>query len=50
MRPRRLSFEELVDQNKQELRKDQKAMNNIEIQIEKKQEKKSNNDKQSFIN
>ncbi|MDC3412749.1 FbpB family small basic protein [Aquibacillus sp. 3ASR75-11] len=41
MRPRRLTFQELVDQNKQELLRDQQAMTEIEKQMELKQQKKN---------
>ncbi|WP_407268176.1 FbpB family small basic protein [Radiobacillus sp. PE A8.2] len=37
MRLRKLSFEELVNQNKQELLNDEKAMKKIEEQVELKQ-------------
>ncbi|RWZ60785.1 FbpB family small basic protein [Halobacillus fulvus] len=40
MRPGRLSFEELVDQNKQELLKDEQAIEKIEKQIDEKHTKK----------
>ncbi|WP_138415139.1 FbpB family small basic protein [Aquibacillus sediminis] len=38
MRPRKLSFEELVNQNKQELLSDHQAMTKIEEQLEKRHE------------
>ncbi|SDJ75863.1 FbpB family small basic protein [Sediminibacillus albus] len=42
MRQRKLSFSELVNQNKQELINDRQAMDKIEKQIEWKREKNNN--------
>jgi len=39
MRPKSLNFEQLVQQNKQELLDDEKQMNQIEIRLENKQAK-----------
>ncbi|MEC5426038.1 FbpB family small basic protein [Virgibacillus sp. C22-A2] len=41
MRPKTLNFEQLVSQNKQELLEDEKIMSQIELRIEKKQEKQA---------
>ncbi|GAB3793041.1 FbpB family small basic protein [Virgibacillus kimchii] len=38
MRPKSLNFEQLVQQNKQELLKDEKSISNIEMRLEKRQE------------
>lgn len=43
MRPKYQRFEELVKQNKQELLEDEKQLKQIEIRLEKKQEKNSQN-------
>ncbi|WP_404452065.1 FbpB family small basic protein [Virgibacillus necropolis] len=37
MRPKNLNFEELVNQNRQELLEDEKRINQIELRLEKKQ-------------
>lgn len=38
MRPKTLRFEQLVNQNKQELLNDEKSISQIELRLEKKQE------------
>ncbi|GAB3068391.1 FbpB family small basic protein [Virgibacillus ainsalahensis] len=38
MRPKSLNFEQLVQQNKQELLDDEKRINQIELRLKKKQE------------
>ncbi|WP_164217895.1 FbpB family small basic protein [Virgibacillus sp. YIM 98842] len=38
MRPKTLNFEQLVQQNKQELMRDEKSISNIEMRLEKRQE------------
>jgi hypothetical protein len=38
MRPKSLNFEQLVQQNKQELMEDEKSISRIEMRLEKKQE------------
>ncbi|GGF12411.1 hypothetical protein GCM10010954_08900 [Halobacillus andaensis] len=48
MRPNRISFEELVDQNKQELLNDQQALDKIDDQLDEKRVK--NTDKNQMIN
>ncbi|MFG6149095.1 FbpB family small basic protein [Halobacillus sp. B23F22_1] len=48
MRPNRISFEELVDQNKQELLNDQQALDKIDDQLDEKRVK--NTDKNEMIN
>ncbi|WP_081988474.1 FbpB family small basic protein [Halobacillus sp. BBL2006] len=40
MRPNRISFEDLVDQNKQQLLKDEEALDKIERDIDEKHVKK----------
>lgn len=40
MRPNRISFEDLVDQNKQQLLKDKEALDKIEREIDEKHVKK----------
>ena len=37
MRPKTLNFEQLVQQNKQELMRDEKSISNIEMRVEKRQ-------------
>lgn len=48
MRPQRISFEHLVDQNKQQLLRDEKAIEKIEKQIDDKHTRKS--DSESLVN
>jgi hypothetical protein len=38
MRPKTLNFEQLVQQNKQELMRDEKSISSIEMRLEKRQE------------
>ncbi|MCP3026301.1 FbpB family small basic protein [Halobacillus sp. A5] len=48
MRPNRISFEELVDQNKQELLNDQQALDKIDDHLDEK--RVNHNDKNKMIN
>ncbi|MBA2174364.1 FbpB family small basic protein [Halobacillus locisalis] len=48
MRPQRISFEHLVDRNKQQLLKDDKAIEKIEKQIDDKHTRKT--DSASLVN
>ncbi|MFA1818735.1 FbpB family small basic protein [Virgibacillus oceani] len=41
MRPKTLNFEQLVQQNKQELLEDEKSISKIEMRLEKKQEEEA---------
>ena len=42
MRPKTLNFEQLVDENRQELLEDEKRVSQIEIRLEKKQAELTN--------
>ncbi|MCP3030632.1 FbpB family small basic protein [Halobacillus sp. A1] len=48
MRPNRISFEELVDQNKKQLLADQQALDKIDAQVDEKMLK--NTDKNKTLN
>ncbi|MFD2925321.1 FbpB family small basic protein [Halobacillus naozhouensis] len=48
MRPNRTSFEELVNQNKEQLMNDQQALEQIDKQIDEKRTKTT--DKSKFVN
>jgi len=41
MRPRKMNFEQLVRQNKQELLNDEQSITQLELRLERKQEEKS---------